>query len=85
MKKGIVIIAGLLLAVSLTGCSKSTKCKCVAKEAVDAQGRPQITFIDVRGMSCSKLTHLGTERLLEGELVREMEVVTCEKTNEAVR
>ncbi len=57
----------------LSGCSKERRCQCVNVNDAD-----EITYVNADGgFPCSKITHLGFERLLEGSLVREMEEVTC--------
>lgn len=75
MKKIFILLAftPLLLCVS---CSKERNCQCVTTET----DVPQETIINAeRGMKCSKITRLGTERQIEGHLVRSYEAVKCEE------
>ena len=77
MKK-LLLIA--IAAAALAGCSKGVQCKCTATTATDHQGRPLITYVDVDwDFSCKNITKVGFERQLDGELVRELQDVTCEK------
>lgn len=86
MKKIALLAALTLVVLAMTGCSKNTKCKCTANTAVDEQGRPLITFVDVTsGFSCSKIKKVGMERQVEGKLVRELQDVTCVKTDHESR
>jgi len=83
MKKYIAITLVVALAAIATGCTKSTQCRCQALQAVDAQGRPLVTYLDVSsGSQCKKITRVGFEQLLEGQLVRDVYAVKCEKSND---
>lgn len=83
MKKTMMTIAAVAVLALMYGCSKSTRCRCQAVDAVDAQGRPLITYIDVEsGSACGKITKLGFEELLEGKLVRNLYVVKCERSKD---
>lgn len=71
MKKIVPIL--LVMLVMLTGCSKSTKCKCTLVNNPD-----EVLLVDTdNGLPCRKITKLGYERLLEGQLIRDLEEVTC--------
>ena len=86
MKKIALLTALTLVALAMTGCSKNTKCKCTANTAVDDQGRPLITYVDASyGFSCSHITKVGFERQIDGKLVRDMQDVTCVKTDHESR
>ncbi len=72
MKKYILFL--LLAALTLmSSCSKEHRCRCTN---VDNQN--QVTYVTADyGFRCSKITRLGFERMIEGDLVRQMEEVTC--------
>ena len=72
MKK-VLFVAGLLVALILTGCSKERTCKCTPTNP-DSN---EVTLVNTSGMSCSNITRLGFERQSEGQLVRRMEEVSC--------
>lgn len=77
MKKTLILLT-IVASVAMVGCSKDVKCKCTATTATDDQGRPQVTYVDVdRGFSCRKITRVGFENLLEGNLVRDLQEVNC--------
>ncbi len=45
---------------------------------MSANNPDEITYVAAdAGFRCSKITRLGFERLIEGQLVREMEDVDC--------
>ncbi|MBR3724398.1 MAG: hypothetical protein IKN11_03270 [Bacteroidales bacterium] len=86
MKKSALLAVLTLVALAMTGCSKDTKCKCTATTAVDDQGRPLITYVDAsRGFACKNITRVGFERQVDGKLIREMQDVTCVKTDHESR
>lgn len=75
MKKFFILLAFLPL-VFCVSCSKDRSCHCVTTEAEVAQE----TIINTdRGMKCSKITRLGTERQIEGHLVRSYDAVKCDE------
>ena len=54
MKKVLIVLAALAMVGMTAGCSKSVRCRCQAVDAVDAQGRPLVTYFDVeKGVSNS--------------------------------
>ena len=86
MKKTISMLLLVAAVALVAGCSKNTQCRCQAIQEVDAQGRPLVTYFDVEpGASCSKITRVGFEQLLEGKLVRNVYAVKCEKSNENLK
>ena len=86
MKKTALLAALTLVALAMTGCSKNIKCKCTATTAVDDQGRPLITYVDASsGFACSHITKVGLERQVDGKLIRDMQDVTCVKTDHESR
>jgi len=59
--------------VLLSSCSKERRCQCV-----NVNNENEITYVNTdAGFNCSKITRLGFERLIEGQLVRTMEEVSC--------
>lgn len=79
MKKIMIVLAAVAMLTAVAGCSKNSRCKCQAVDAVDAQGRPLVTYLDVESAStCKKVTRLGFEQQLEGQYVRDVYVVKCE-------
>ncbi len=65
-----VLLGALTL---LSGCSKERRCQCV-----NVNNEDEITYVNAdAGFRCDKITRLGFERLIEGNLVREMEEVSC--------
>ena len=82
MKKYAAIISLIALTL-MVGCSKEKRCMCTSNETLDAHNKPVITYVHVdKGFRCSKITQLGYERLIEGQLVREMDDVTCEEAKD---
>lgn len=81
MKKHILILA--VAAACLTaGCSKSVKCKCTAIEP-NENGKYETTYVESdRGLKCNKITKVGFERRLEGEYVRTLVDVNCERAKD---
>ena len=83
MKKVLIVLAALAMVGMTAGCSKSVRCRCQAVDAVDAQGRPLVTYFDVeKGSMCRKITKVGCEQLLEGKLVRDVYLVKCERSSD---
>ncbi|MBR1835023.1 MAG: hypothetical protein IJ785_05920 [Bacteroidales bacterium] len=83
MKKLLTLLAAVALVGVLCGCSKDTRCRCQAVDAVDAQGRPLVTYFNVEsGSMCKKITKVGFEQLLEGKLVRDIYLVKCERSSD---
>jgi len=79
MKKIAIELAVVAMVAAASGCSENARCRCQAVDAVDAQGRPLVTYLDVKSSStCKKVTKLGFEQWLEGQLVRDLYVVKCE-------
>lgn len=72
MKKYLFLL--LLAAVTLmSGCSKDRQCRCTTLSNPD-----EVTYVSAdAGFPCSKIKRMGFERLIEGNLVRHMEEVTC--------
>lgn len=57
----------------LSSCSKERRCECV-----NVNNQDEITYVNAdAGFPCSSITRLGFERLIEGQLVRNMEEVNC--------
>lgn len=82
MKKYAVVISILALML-MVGCSKEKRCMCTSTETLDAHNNPMVTYIHVdKGFRCSKITQIGYERLIEGQLVREWDAVTCEEAKD---
>ena len=82
MKKYLAVISLLALTL-MVGCTKEKRCMCTSTETLDAHNKPVVTYIHVnKGFRCSKITQLGYERLLEGQLVREMDNVVCEEARD---
>ena len=78
MKKLIPILILLIAVVTLSGCSKDKKCRCTA--VTEHPLNTDVTIVSVDpGFSCKKITRIGYERQLEGQLVREVVEVTCEE------
>lgn len=76
MKKTALFLSFAAL-IMLAGCSKEKKCMCTS-DILDDHGNPTVTYIHVESsMRCSKITKLGFERQIEGQLVRNMEDVVC--------
>lgn len=72
MKKLIPLLL-LLATVFVSSCSKERRCQCVNVNNAD-----EILYVTAdNGFRCSKIKKLGVERLVEGQLVRDMEDVTC--------
>ena len=84
MKKRLLAIVPLAMCVLLVaGCSKEKRCMCTSNETLDAHNNPVVTYVHVsNGFRCNKITQLGYERLIEGQLVREMDAVTCEEAKD---
>ena len=72
MKKYAAIISLIALTL-MVGCSKEKRCMCTSNETLDAHNKPVITYVHV---------DKGFERLIEGQLVREMDDVTCEEAKD---
>ena len=90
MKRNIFFILGIIVLVTLCGCSKGKFCKCTSQE--EDNTKPDVRIINVDwGVSCKNITEMGIERqtIPEGEkeptLVREMRDFVCEhvKSDEA--
>jgi hypothetical protein len=78
MKKYAAILSLLALTL-MVGCSKEKRCMCTSTQTLDAHNNPQVTYIHVdNGFRCSKITQIGYERLIEGQLIREWDNVVCE-------
>lgn len=83
MKKVLTLLAAAAMLTVLCGCSKNVRCRCQAVDAVDAQGRPLVTYFNVEnGSTCKKITKVGFEQLLEGKLVRDIYLVKCERSTD---
>lgn len=81
MKKHTILLALAVVAL-MAGCSKNVKCRCTAVNPNDL-GKYEVTYVTAdRGLSCRKITKLGTERLLEGQYVRVLEDVNCEEAKD---
>ena len=82
MKKYAVAIS-LIALILMVGCSKEKRCKCSSTETLDAHNNPVVTYIHVsNSLRCSKISQVGFERLIEGQLVREMDNVVCEEAKD---
>ena len=82
MKKKAALIPILALTL-MVGCSKEKRCMCTSTETLDAHNKPMVTYIHVdNGFRCGKITQIGYERLLEGQLIREWDNVTCEEAKD---
>lgn len=78
MKKHIIVLA-LALVVLMVGCSKEKRCKCTSV-GLNHLDKHDITYIKTdAGFSCSKITHMGFERLNDGSYERQIVEVTCEE------
>ena len=82
MKRHVAVIS-LLALLLIAGCTKEKRCLCTSTETLDAHNNPVITYIHVsHGFNCKHITQLGYERLVEGQLVREMDNVVCEEAKD---
>ena len=82
MKRHVAAIS-LLALLLMVGCSKEKRCMCTSTETLDAHNKPVVTYIHVsHGFSCGNITQLGYERLIEGQLIREMDNVVCEEAKD---
>lgn len=79
MKRINVFILIALAAIALASCSKEKRCMC--NNVTENEGEPvQTYYVNTdRGFGCKKITRLGVERLVEGNLVRDMIDVTCKE------
>ena len=74
MKIKAVVLSFVALAL-MVGCTKEKRCMCTSTHTV--------TYIHVEnGFRCNKITQIGYERLLEGQLLREWDEVVCEEARD---
>ena len=82
MKKYIIVISILALTL-MVGCSKEKRCMCTSTKTLDAHNKPMVTYVHVdNGFHCGKITQIGYERLLDGQLIREWDEVVCEEAKD---
>ncbi len=82
MKKYIAVISLVALTL-MVGCTKEKRCMCTSTETLDAHNNPMVTYVHVdNNFRCSKISQIGYERLIEGQMIREWDSVTCEEAKD---
>ena len=77
------VILSLVALTLMVGCTKEKRCMCTSTHTLDPHNNPMVTYIHVeKGFRCNKITQIGYERLLEGQLLREWDEVVCEEARD---